>query len=95
MKLFRGNKVLVGDEIKPATVVVNDEGKIVTVYDGIVDLDVDYKCDAGDDILMPGLVDCHDHINEPGRTDWEGEYQAWVKQKLNMKLFLCKAAAAR
>ena len=75
MKLFRGNKVLVGEDIKPATIVVNDAGKIVTVYDGIVDLDVDSKCDAGDDVLMPGLVDCHVHINEPGRTDWEGEYQ--------------------
>ena len=28
--------------------------------------------DVGDDILMPGLVDSHVHINEPGRTDWEG-----------------------
>jgi len=72
MKLFRGNKVLVGDDIKPATVIVNDEGKIVSVYDGIVNLDVDYTCDAGDDVLMPGLVDSHVHINEPGRTDWEG-----------------------
>ncbi len=23
-------------------------------------------------VLMPGLVDTHVHINEPGRTDWEG-----------------------
>lgn len=28
--------------------------------------------DAGELILMPGLVDSHVHINEPGRTDWEG-----------------------
>ena len=28
--------------------------------------------DVGEDILMPGLVDSHVHINEPGRTDWEG-----------------------
>src|SRR3989441_6948259 len=28
---------------------------------------------AGEDsIVMPGLVDTHVHINEPGRTDWEG-----------------------
>jgi len=25
-----------------------------------------------DEVLMPGLVDTHVHINEPGRTDWEG-----------------------
>src|SRR4029453_4043020 len=28
--------------------------------------------DAGDLVLMPGLVDCHVHLNEPGRTEWEG-----------------------
>ncbi len=28
--------------------------------------------DFGSHILMPGLVDTHVHINEPGRTDWEG-----------------------
>src|SRR5271168_5406377 len=28
--------------------------------------------DAGDLAVMPGLVDTHVHINEPGRTDWEG-----------------------
>jgi len=28
--------------------------------------------DAGDLIIMPGLVDTHVHVNEPGRMDWEG-----------------------
>ena len=28
--------------------------------------------DAGELIIMPGLVDTHVHVNEPGRTDWEG-----------------------
>jgi len=27
---------------------------------------------ADDEVLMPGLVDTHVHINEPGRTEWEG-----------------------
>lgn len=27
---------------------------------------------AGDSVVMPGLVDCHVHLNEPGRTEWEG-----------------------
>ena len=26
----------------------------------------------GDNILMPGIIDAHVHINEPGRTAWEG-----------------------
>ena len=28
--------------------------------------------DAGDAVVMPGLVDTHVHINSPGRTEWEG-----------------------
>lgn len=28
--------------------------------------------DCGEDALLPGLVDLHAHINEPGRTEWEG-----------------------
>jgi allantoinase len=28
--------------------------------------------DVGDSVVMPGLVDSHVHINEPGRADWEG-----------------------
>nr|MBA2473129.1 amidohydrolase family protein [Pseudonocardiales bacterium] len=27
---------------------------------------------ADDEVLLPGLVDTHVHINEPGRTEWEG-----------------------
>lgn len=28
--------------------------------------------DVGDHVLMPGIVDTHVHVNEPGRTEWEG-----------------------
>ncbi len=27
---------------------------------------------VGDSIIMPGIIDIHVHVNEPGRTDWEG-----------------------
>jgi allantoinase len=70
--VWRGSKVLVLDTLKPATVVVED-GKVVEVLDGVVEVEgVEQVVDVGDDILMPGLVDSHVHINEPGRTDWEG-----------------------
>ena len=28
--------------------------------------------DLGDLVIMPGLIDTHVHVNEPGRTEWEG-----------------------
>ena len=30
------------------------------------------RVEAGDRVVMPGLVDTHVHVNEPGRTEWEG-----------------------
>lgn len=30
------------------------------------------RIDVGDWVVMPGLVDTHVHVNEPGRTEWEG-----------------------
>jgi allantoinase len=32
--------------------------------------------DAGENHVLPGIVDTHVHINEPGRTEWEGFYSA-------------------
>jgi allantoinase len=28
--------------------------------------------EAGDSVVMPGVIDTHVHVNEPGRTEWEG-----------------------
>ena len=44
------------------------EGRI----DRIASYDVDADYDAGDSIVMPGIIDTHVHVNEPGRTEWEG-----------------------
>jgi len=47
-------------------------GKILNVSVwGDVPPDADLV-DAGDSVVMPGLVDSHVHVNEPGRTEWEG-----------------------
>src|SRR5690242_16239997 len=48
----------------------------ITVHHGVIQeigpFDCNFDEDAGDSVIMPGLVDTHVHINEPGRTEWEG-----------------------
>lgn len=56
-------------KFQPATIFLS-KGKITEVASGKATKSslIDY----GDAILMPGVIDPHVHINEPGRTDWEG-----------------------
>ncbi len=63
------------DGVRPATIRVQG-GRIAAIEphaaatgNGPHDITV---IDAGSAVVMPGLVDTHVHINEPGRTDWEG-----------------------
>lgn len=65
MPTLRSNRVVVGSEVRPATV-RHESGKIVAIGTGIAD------DDYGDLVILPGLVDSHVHVNEPGRSDWEG-----------------------
>jgi len=59
------------DGIRPASIII-ERGRIVRVG-GVDDASPDVNVvDAGDLVVMPGLVDTHVHVNEPGRTDWEG-----------------------
>ncbi|HEY9137388.1 MAG TPA: amidohydrolase family protein, partial [Terriglobus sp.] len=56
---------------RPAAVVVEDG--VITSICNAAELPADTpKRDVGNLVLMPGLVDAHVHINEPGRTEWEG-----------------------
>lgn len=65
MVSIRGRRVVLPDGERPATIRF-EEGVIVEIGDGVADMDV------GDMAILPGLVDSHVHVNEPGRTDWEG-----------------------
>jgi len=65
-KIF-SNRCWLDGKLQPATVCI--ENNIITA---IHFNKIDGAEDAGENILMPGIIDAHVHINEPGRTDWEG-----------------------
>ena len=71
--IFRGSHIVTPTGVIAGSLTVSD-GKIIDVVAGDM-----YAGDsaqtiqlAEDEVLMPGLVDTHVHVNEPGRTDWEG-----------------------
>lgn len=60
---------------RPACIVF-DEGRILAVRDFSDAPPHVALIDAADRFVLPGLIDPHVHINEPGRTEWEGFYTA-------------------
>lgn len=68
---FCSTRVLLAGGLTPATLIVDGE-RIVDITSGKSEGGRVGVCDFGDLVLLPGLVDSHVHINEPGRTEWEG-----------------------
>jgi allantoinase len=66
---YHSSRVVLPGGVREATVVVDGE-RIAEVVLGA--RNVPSAVDFGDRVLGPGLVDCHVHVNEPGRTEWEG-----------------------
>ena len=59
------------DRVRPAAICIS-EGRITAIRDYAHAPGDATVIDAGDQVILPGLVDTHVHINEPGRTEWEG-----------------------
>ncbi|MCF6403755.1 allantoinase AllB [Chitinophaga filiformis] len=68
--IIKGNNILTPDGLQQAAVLVKD-GRIHAIQTDLPD-NASSIVDIGDKVLMPGITDPHVHINEPGRTDWEG-----------------------
>lgn len=69
--IIRSQRIVLPAKIGPASVHIRG-GRIAAVgdwNDALVNVPL---IDVGDAVVMPGLVDAHVHVNEPGRTEWEG-----------------------
>src|SRR3954469_3549430 len=74
MLVIRGRRVQLPEGERAAAIHIHN-GAILLIaeYDDIdPGIDVAGVFDAGADLVAPGMVDTHVHVNEPGRTEWEG-----------------------
>ena len=71
------SRAVIGDQVTPATIVISTiTGKITSISTTVLPPsafppNTTYN-DYSPHIILPGLVDAHVHLNEPGRTEWEG-----------------------
>ena len=70
--VIRAKRAVFPDGIRPAVVVVDDERITALLEDGAAVEAREEIVVPDDQVLMPGLVDSHVHVNDPGRTPWEG-----------------------
>lgn len=75
---FASNRMVTPQCIRPGALLLDDgpagaPGETIRAVCQVSELPAGVKLvDFGDHAILPGLVDSHVHINEPGRTDWEG-----------------------
>ena len=71
LQAIRSERVVLPQGLRPATIVVHD-GRIAAVEEYGERLAGAREMDVGAQVVIPGLVDTHVHINDPGRAEWEG-----------------------
>ena len=70
--VVRARRAVTPDGVRPVSVGVRD-GRIAALAGFADALDAAAVAELpGQQVLLPGLVDTHVHVNEPGRTEWEG-----------------------
>ncbi|MFJ9055619.1 allantoinase AllB [Streptomyces sp. NBC_00111] len=74
--VLRSTRVVTPEGTRAASVLVaGGEIEAVLPYESEVPAGARVE-DFGDDVLLPGLVDTHVHVNDPGRAEWEGFWTA-------------------
>jgi len=68
---LRSRRVITPHGVQDAAVLI--DGDCIAAVKPVSELSPEIPVEDLDDVaLLPGLVDTHTHINEPGRTEWEG-----------------------
>ena len=68
--VLRSRRVVTPEGVRPAAVHV--KGGVIDRVAAWEDVGANSVEDVGDLAVLPGIVDTHVHLNEPGRTEWEG-----------------------
>lgn len=66
-KSIYSNRCWLDGKLQPATVCIENNSITAIHRHHVAGAE-----DVGDHLVMPGVIDAHVHINEPGRTEWEG-----------------------
>ena len=70
-RAFLSKRIVTPRGIRPGALLV--EGETIRTICSSAEIPADAILhDCGNNALLPGLVDTHVHINQPGRTEWEG-----------------------
>jgi allantoinase len=72
LQAFISRRIVTPEGIRAGAVLVDGERIRAVVRVDEIPPDAAAMRDFGDAAILPGLVDSHAHINEPGRTEWEG-----------------------
>src|SRR5437899_1330865 len=70
-RIIRSQSVVTPEGLRPAALHIRS-GRLLGVLDINSTMPGLPVNDFGNLVIMPGLVDTHVHVNEPGRTEWEG-----------------------
>jgi allantoinase len=77
ISVLASSRAVIGGRLTSATIVVSQTtGKVTSIFHSVLPA-TDFPSgtpyvDHSPHLLIPGLVDAHVHLNEPGRTEWEG-----------------------
>lgn len=69
--IIKSRRIVTREGVREGAIVIRS-GKITAVVSDLPFGGDKQFIDVQDSVVMPGLIDTHVHINEPGRSEWEG-----------------------